>query len=88
MNIVYRGHRAHTTGTEVLNPKAKGIDPWGFLLDTGEVAWFEDSPSIYNPDPTDRQWAAAHSPEWQSLGGTRARCAVCGKLRAPLPPKP
>jgi hypothetical protein len=81
MQVVYRGHRAHVLG-EVARSSGFVLDPWGFLLDSGEVAWHEDLPAIYSPAPSDDEWAAAHYPLWRELGGTRARCTVCGHLRA------
>lgn len=42
MNVVYRGHRAYTTREEVRRDSGFFVDPWGFVLDTGEVAWHED----------------------------------------------
>lgn len=80
MQVIYRGHRAHT-GREVSRPSGSRIDPWGYELDSGEVAWHEDPPAIYDPEPTDDAWAAAHYPAWCELGLGRARCTVCRKLR-------
>jgi hypothetical protein len=77
MNIIYHGHRVHAMDTFEDTPDQPG---GGMILDTGErVKW---SSRNYNRAPTEEDWLAAHRPVFVPIGPRRARCSVCGRLRA------